>query len=481
MKKRLSLVVSLLVLAFGLNQSADAKDSKNFLIKNLFGMDFDENQKSDNNYGNYKYSDLKLKNQGYLQLTMNWTNQDIVFKNLIKGNTRNINQLIQRNAIVSKGSTVTSIGYADIFPIIVNKDKSLLKEICYKNPKIVTKQLDVFGNNIIHLMVAAGWKDGINYILKKYNAIPAITNKNNNRITPIQLARYLEQNEIYSDLKNHSKYKNYPNNIKIYNKIDKNISAEKVLGFNLAVLVILNKDLSLLKELYRRNKQVFSREIDKFGNSMLHIMAAVDWIEGIEFIRNNSDTDFLINMKNKNGFTPCHIAASMFNYISCNKLLDFTNFNSNIKNKFGSPLHTAIRNYGLYTFEKNDAINTVWILCGFRNQTGSFLNVIDNDGRTPLHLAAIIGKTRFAIYAMRTGSNPSIRDKYGKYPYEVVGEGLYRVDKHHLETLQKLLRLESFKNGRNYLLNENDINHKYLKDLIQKKARSLHEYCRKPY
>lgn len=476
MRKHLSLIVSALLLSFGFNQSTLAKDSKNFLVKNLFGNNLN---KRDSGYENYKDSNLKLKNQGSLTLMTNWIRQDIVFKNLIKNNISNINQLIQRKAITNKGSTITSIGYADIFPIIISKDKSLLKEICNKNPKILTQQLDVFGNNLLHLIVAVGWKEGLSYILKNYGNSTAITNKNNNRITPIQLAHYLGQSEIFNILKKHSNYTPYPNG-KNHDKLDKDLAAERVLGFNLAVIVILNKNLPLLKELYKRDKHLFSREIDTFGNTMLHIMAAVDWIDGIEFMHHNSNAS-LINMKNKNGFTPCHIAASMFNYMSCDRLLDFSNFNPNVKSKLGSPLHIAIRNYGLYTFEKNDAINTVWTLCGFRNQNGSFLNVTDNDGRTPLHLAAIIGKSRFAIYAMRAGGDPRIRNRYGKYPYDVVGEGLYRVDKQHLGSLQKLLRLESYKNGRDYMLRENETNHKYLKDLIERKARNLDEFCCKPY
>lgn len=460
---------------------------KNFLLshsndKLKYKNSLNSNEYNTKRHGSFYKKNLnKISNNSMINepnLITQYVKADIFFKNMLNNNIDNINQLIQRGVVSQKSSTITSIGYASILPIIIHRKMNYLVEIFKNNPSIINKKIDAFGNNLLHLLVAANWNEGIKYIKNNFKKSKIIEQKNNYGITPLDLAYAINEKDTLDVLKSffkNSGTENFRNVMKVKDRDIRNL-----IGFDfITVFAIIGKNKEVLNAQYRNNKKLYFKEIDNLGNTALHIMAASNYVSGIKGILSISKSNDTVNKKNVNGFTPIHIAAAMNNYRCCDVLLDFENYNSKgINPKFGTPLHLAIRNYGLYTFEKQNSINTVWLLSNFRNQSGSFLNVRDSAGNTPLHLASMIGKNRFVIYLLVAGSDPRIQNNKNLYPFEVTGKSLYKV-RQHINVLTELMDLESYKNGNQYNLSENSKNKRILDELTGEEG--LANFCKRPY
>ncbi|HNY10039.1 MAG TPA: ankyrin repeat domain-containing protein [Candidatus Wallbacteria bacterium] len=157
---------------------------------------------------------------------------------------------------------------------------------------------------------------------------------------------------------------------------------------------------------------------------------------GIEELLDKEDIDAIekqikngapVNVKNKMGITPLHLAALNNRYELVKKLIDKkADVNAKTsKDAFFSlftPLHFAS--------QKDDNIPTVKLLI----ENGADLNARGGLGSTPLHSAIYHKDASFCEPLLKYGADPLIKDKHGATPIS------------ELETFNKPRMLEMLKN-----------------------------------
>lgn len=110
-----------------------------------------------------------------------------------------------------------------------------------------------------------------------------------------------------------------------------------------------------------------------------------------------------INIQDKDGFTPLHIAAANGRFEMVKLLVEAENININSRDRnLSTPLHYAVA-------DGHSNIST--FLC----ENGASVNLIDKDGDTPLHVAAYAGQAEMVSLLLGFGADSKIRNKAGEY------------------------------------------------------------------
>jgi cytohesin len=165
---------------------------------------------------------------------------------------------------------------------------------------------------------------------------------------------------------------------------------------------------------------------NKKGDTPLHLAAYfpsshAKEIETIDLILENEQVD--INSRGKNGWTALHRAIRASNVITVCYLLK-KGADLNVADENGAtPLHLAAETE-YYSYETTDLIDIIL-------ETGKCnINGVDNDGRTPLHYA--IGRyspvTINARRLIQLGADPGIADKNGVTPLHMAAKNAESMD-----------------------------------------------------
>jgi hypothetical protein len=111
--------------------------------------------------------------------------------------------------------------------------------------------------------------------------------------------------------------------------------------------------------------------------------------------------------------TALHIAAYRNNIENVRTLVDIGKAKVNLKSgEWNTPLHKAIRpSHGTRTGLDENIVQ-------FLIDRGAHINVKNNGGRTPLHEAAVLGKTKVVKILLENGAIPFIQDSRGLTPYD---------------------------------------------------------------
>ncbi|MGI2261768.1 ankyrin repeat domain-containing protein [Candidatus Cardinium hertigii] len=160
---------------------------------------------------------------------------------------------------------------------------------------------------------------------------------------------------------------------------------------------IINANTARQGNYSRLNTELNEESIDDKGNTLLHI----EVMKGnIKMVNQLIDDGYNIDLKNKDLYTPLHLAVESHNgnAIKLLKALIEKNACVNVQNKYGySPLHIACK--------KGD-IEKVKILL---SSTSINVNIKDDHGHTPLH--SVVGESRY-----HRAGDPI----FGKYKYKKV-------------------------------------------------------------
>eukprot|EP01061_Rhynchopus_euleeides_P040108 TRINITY_DN68906_c0_g1_i1.p1 TRINITY_DN68906_c0_g1~~TRINITY_DN68906_c0_g1_i1.p1 ORF type:complete len:182 (+),score=53.94 TRINITY_DN68906_c0_g1_i1:62-547(+) len=116
-----------------------------------------------------------------------------------------------------------------------------------------------------------------------------------------------------------------------------------------------------------------------------------------------------INEADEEGFPPLHLACKNGRPVSA---LLFVSKGASIVQQDSEkclPIHHAM------SLDETDA--AVLLVKGLA--TEETVNAQDEDGDTPLHHAALFGKTLFAKTLMQRGADPSMKNREGKMPAQV--------------------------------------------------------------
>ncbi|KAF4529835.1 hypothetical protein B566_EDAN017101 [Ephemera danica] len=114
----------------------------------------------------------------------------------------------------------------------------------------------------------------------------------------------------------------------------------------------------------------------------------------------------LLDMQNKNRQTALHIAAKKNNYDVLNFLLNLTDCNVCVKDENGdTALHLYTTNIVPFVFP-HQAIY-------------SSLNMQNNSGQTPLHMAVQTGNSNIVRYLIYLGADTELKDKNGNTPLDL--------------------------------------------------------------
>ncbi|RSL87189.1 hypothetical protein CEP51_002361 [Fusarium floridanum] len=142
---------------------------------------------------------------------------------------------------------------------------------------------------------------------------------------------------------------------------------------------------------------------DGSGNSLLHYAAAFLDEDEIENLVKESGN---VNISNRQGQTPLHLAALEGRTVAVRRLVSLGAQVESVDDRGWSALHYAANcrdvEPGLVSFilkTKNDAINTT-----------------ERSGKTPLHLAAAAGNTSAAMLFVSEGAELGTRDKHKDTP-----------------------------------------------------------------
>jgi ankyrin repeat protein len=163
---------------------------------------------------------------------------------------------------------------------------------------------------------------------------------------------------------------------------------------------------------------------NKEGDTPLHWAAShAEEIETINLILENDQVD--INSRNKNGWTALHRAIRASNVITLRYLLK-KGADPNAADENGAtPLHLAAETNDYY-YENTELIDIIL-------ETGKCnINGVDNDGRTPLHYAS--GRLYYspatinARHLIEMGADPGIADKNGVTPLHMTAKNAVPMD-----------------------------------------------------
>jgi ankyrin repeat protein len=254
-------------------------------------------------------------------------------------------------------------------------------------------------------------------------------------LTALHIAVYRENYEIINILINHGIDINAKDN---EGKTALHVASEY--GLNECIKILLDQGASM-------------NEKDNQGQTPLHLASENGFYESVAILISNGAN---INAQNNQGETPLHIvSANSFN--NClNELLD-SGADINIKNNRGqTPVHLAI-NARTYTKERyryqfkvehrdyKDADICLKTLFKYFLLRNADVNIIDNNGNTPLHLVAETGRYRLLIDLLNLGADWTLRNHAGYTAYDLEnnqGKALIKrwitENEHHIKEPQLL-------------------------------------------
>ena len=165
---------------------------------------------------------------------------------------------------------------------------------------------------------------------------------------------------------------------------------------------VLNFDKIKLPEYLNSNLVNMLNEFkDENGDFLVHFAAKTQNLKLIEQLTN-------VQLKNREGSTPFHIAAKTGNFECLSSLLT-KGSNADELNQFGqTPLHVAAR---------HENANCISILIKYFD-----INAKDKNGQTALHLAAKCGNVEILITLLKSGACLHVKDMDGKNPLHHVAE-----------------------------------------------------------
>uniref|UniRef100_A0AC34FJ21 26S proteasome non-ATPase regulatory subunit 10 n=1 Tax=Panagrolaimus sp. ES5 TaxID=591445 RepID=A0AC34FJ21_9BILA len=162
--------------------------------------------------------------------------------------------------------------------------------------------------------------------------------------------------------------------------------------------------LSILELIASRDPHVLTVS-DDAGWNLIMLASSAGRDQVVKYLLSSVDSD--VNHKNKNGQTPLHYAASK-NHPNIVKLLIENNADLNQTDKLGAaPLHRA---------SAQGHIDVVKILC---SNPKIRIDIKDNEGNTPLHLACEDQNDSLAIFLAKSGANVKMQNKEEKTPLDL--------------------------------------------------------------
>jgi cytohesin len=175
---------------------------------------------------------------------------------------------------------------------------------------------------------------------------------------------------------------------------------------------------------------------DKNGQTALHIAAQSDSFEAIrQLLSSGAD----IQAQDKNGQTALHVAVQSGSLNAIQQLLDHS-ADIQAQDKDGqTALHIAAQsglfkaiqkllNYDTRTQTETREDGTVLYKVETGNNENGQINSVDNDGKTPLHLAAQAGHESVVRLLVRIGrvGSANLADNTGKTPLHLAAEAGYK-------------------------------------------------------
>jgi len=158
------------------------------------------------------------------------------------------------------------------------------------------------------------------------------------------------------------------------------------------------------------------------GQTALHRVACLGFSDPNDYAHPGitSRIDFLLqerlgidlHARDNEGSMAIHCAASISEFITW-KLVQAGANTQPLANDGRNPLHFAA---------VNGQSNAVGLLCNLYGESSSMVDQKDESGRTPLHYATSSGSSESVYYLLQSGADPNIKDKQGLTPLHACAE-----------------------------------------------------------
>jgi len=189
----------------------------------------------------------------------------------------------------------------------------------------------------------------------------------------------------------------------------------------------LRGDKSALSKLIKKDRAILRATDEEYGQSLLHVCAEHGREELVHYLLQEKFTGkFDINAVDKNGWTPLHSACKSGHVAIIEALLNKGAFSRALTNEGASPLHYFVRN------DCNDIQlfhSTITLLV---KKSGN-VDVENKHGETPLHHAAMRGRSQCVLSLLKNKANPNAVTIHGETALHFSARGC------HFETFNILL------------------------------------------